>query len=124
MDIRIKTTDYELSPETRSYLDERIASVERLLGDDAAAARCEVELGRDAGGQRHGEHVWFAEINISYPGASEIRATNRAESINAAIDDVKEEVAQQLRKQRTARQGFLRRSGAKLKEMMRWGSAE
>src|SRR3989338_7186431 len=31
MDIRIKTTDYELTSETREYLDDRIASLEKIL---------------------------------------------------------------------------------------------
>lgn len=124
MDIRIKSTDYEITPEVSAYLDERLATIEKMLGSDAVAARCEVELGRDAGGQRHGEHVWIAEVNVSYPGADEIRATNRAESINAAIDDVKEEIIVQLRKQRKAQMSFMRRSGAMLKDLMRWGSAE
>lgn len=99
MDIRIKATDYELTQETRDYLETRLMTLEKLLsGEQASVARYEVELGRAAGRPRHGKNLWFAEIQVIVPGEAPIRATNNAESINAAIDDVKEEVERQLRK--------------------------
>jgi len=122
MNTRIKTTDYEITGEVSSYLDARLATLEKLLGDDAAVARCEVEIGRDAGNMRHGEHVWFAEISVRTPGGMDARATNRAASINAAIDDVKEEVERQLRREKQAHIRVLRKSGAALKRLMRWGA--
>ena len=121
MDIRIKASDYEITPETATYLDEKLASIEKLLASDAELARCEVELGRAAGGQRHGDNLYFAEINLVYPGGNTIHATNNAENVNTAIDDVKEEVVRQLRKQKQLHIRFARKGGAMLKNLMRWG---
>ncbi len=123
MDTRIKTTGYEMTPETSEYLASRLAHVEKLLGDDALTARCEVELGRDAGGQRHGEYVWFAEMQIIAPGSYRIRATNHSASINGAIDDVKEEVERQLKRERKLHIRIARTGGAFAKRLMRFGRA-
>src|SRR3989344_5783290 len=120
MEVRIKTTDYEITTEVSSYLDQRIASIEKLLGDEAETARLEVERGRDAGGQRHGANMWYAEMMVVAPGGMKVRATNRAASINAAIDDVKEEVARQVRRDKQVHIRFLRKSGALAKRWMRW----
>ncbi len=121
MDIRIKATEYQLTPEVSAYLEEKMAAIEKLLGSDADLARCEVEVGRDAGNQRHGEHVWFAEINVRYPGGEPIRVTNNESTVNAAIDMAKDEAVRQLRKSRRTHTRFIRKSGALLKNMMRWG---
>lgn len=120
MDIRIKATDYEMTPATAAYLDERLTSIEKAMGDDALLARCEVELGRDAGRPRHGSNIWFAEILLTYPGGKPIRATNHSESVNGAIDDVKEEVERQLHKEKKLQIGMIKRGGAALKRLMRW----
>jgi ribosomal subunit interface protein len=124
MNTRIKSTDYQITPEVSDYLDTRLLTLEKLLGTDADLARCEVEVGRDAGNQRHGEHMWFAEITIKAPGGLRARASNRASSINAAIDDVKEEVERQLRREKQAHIRILRKSGAAIKNLIRWGDAE
>ena len=121
MDIRIKATNYEMTPEVGNYLDERIASLEKFLGNHADSSRCEVELGRDAGRPRHGKNIWFAEITIIIPGRDRVYARNNSESINGAIDDVKEEVERQLRRERKLHRRFLRKGGAILKNIIRFG---
>jgi ribosomal subunit interface protein len=124
MDIRIKTTDYEMTSETKTYLDERIAHLEKLLGSDAAEARCEVELGRAAGKPRHGANIWFAEIHIISPGGKRVVATNNSESINGAIDDVKVEVERQIKRGRQLHVRLARKSGAALKRFLKLDSGD
>ncbi len=121
MDTRIKGTDYTIPPEIATYLDSRLASIEKLLGEDGGNTRCEVELGRDAGRPKHGANIWFVEINIRVPGGMHVRATNRSESINGAIDDAKEEVERQLRREKSVHRRFLRKTGAYIKDRLRFG---
>ena len=123
MDIRIKTTDYHMTPEVSAYLDERIEAIAKLLASDAEASRCEVEVGRSVGNVKHG-NVWFAEINVESPGVDRMRATADAETVNAAIDQAKDEVVRQLRKYRGFHRRFMRRSGAAFKWMMKFGREE
>lgn len=110
-----------MTPETQMYLNERLSNIEKLLNRDAELTRCEVEIGRDAGRPRHGSNIWFAELNIQSPGGRLIRATNRSESINGAIDDAKEEAVRQIRRERKVHIRMWRRSGAALKRLMRMG---
>ncbi len=119
MNIRIKTTGYEMTPETQTYLNERLQRIEKLLNGDAELSRCEVEIGRDAGNQRHGANLWFAEFNIQSPGGRLVRATNRSENINGAIDDAKAEAERQIRRERKVHIRMWRRGGALAKRLMR-----
>ncbi len=120
MDIRIKTTDYEMAPEVSTYLRERVEGLEKLLSGDSDTSRCEVEIGRDAGGSRHGANMWFAEIHIIQPGFARVYARNNASSVNEAINDVKEEVERQLRREKKLHIRVARKTGAAVKRWMRW----
>jgi len=102
MDIRIKATDYEMTPDIESYLNQRLEALEKYIGENVELARCEVELGRDAGRPRHGKNIYFAEMRVISPGENDVYARNNSESVNGAIDD-------------------LRKSGAMLKRLMRFG---
>lgn len=121
MDIRIKATDYEITPEVSSYLNERLVGLEKLLATDSDNARCEVEIGRDAGGSRHGANMWFAEIHIMQPGFARVYARNNASSVNEAITDVKEEIERQLRREKKLHIRVMRKTGAAVKSWMRFG---
>jgi len=122
MDIRIKTTDYQMVPATQAYLDERIASIEKLLGMEADASRIEVEIGHITA-HKHGV-VWYTEINLLQPGMKLVNARAEGESVNAAIDEVKDEILNQMRKQRQVHRRFLRKGGATLKRLMQFGGTE
>ena len=118
MEIRIKSSDYEITPETAAYLDDKLAMIARLVGDDETA-RCDVEIGRSVGHSQQG-NVWKAEIVLSR-GSERLRAVAEEESINAAIDIVKDEMMQQLRKSKGRFTALSRRAGLKVKEWMRFG---
>src|SRR3989338_3688879 len=121
MNIRIKATNYVLTPEVESYLSERLKSLEKFIGADLDVVRCEVELGRDAGRPRHGANILFAEIAIIVPGRDRVYARNNSESVNGAIDDVKEEVERKLLRERKLHRRIFRKGGAILKRIMRFG---
>ncbi len=121
MDIRIKATDYKFTSDVETYLTNRLNALEKFIGGNAEIARCEVELGRDAGRPRHGKNIYFAEMRVISPGENDVYARNNSESVNGAIDDVKEEVERQLRKRKRTNLYYLRKSGAMLKRLMRFG---
>ncbi len=116
MDIRLKTSDYEMPSETRVYLDSKLTDIGKLLGN---ADRCEVELGRAVGHSQQGK-VWKAEIVVHHEG-DRFRAIAQEESVHAAIDIVKDEILQQLRKYKGRTTTLTRRMGAKLKRLARFG---
>src|SRR3989344_2565352 len=124
MDVRIKATGFQLTPDVGAYLDSRLTHLEKMLGDGATLARCGVELGRDAGRPRHGANIWFAEVTIKAPGGIRARARNNSESINGAIDNVKDEVERQLRSEKRLHMRVLRKTGAAIKRWMKFGRAD
>lgn len=121
MNVRIKAKDIELSTATQKYLNIRILALEKLLGSDAAVSRVEVEVGKAAGKQRHGEHLYFAEFLIRAPRRKPVRAVNHESTINAAIDQAKEEAMRQLRKQKTVKQTETKKEGARIKRKLQSG---
>lgn len=118
MDLRIKTTDYQMVPEVSDYIDERMAAIEKHLGAEGETARIEVNVGR-ASGKHHSEYSWFAEIDVKTPGGVDAHATNNEDSINAAIDRAKEEIMAQLHKGKELHQREIRKTGSAIKESMR-----
>ncbi len=121
MDVRVRATDFQMDTATSQYLQQKLASLEKLLGADAALARCEVELGRSGGAQRHGEYTWFAEIQVMYPGSTRIVARNQEPTIHSAIDQAQDEAMMQLRKEKRLHARVLRKTGAAVKRWMRFG---
>ncbi len=117
METRIKTTDYTITPEVSAYLDEKLATIEKLITDESA--HCDVEIGRAVGHSQQGD-VWKAEITLTFSG-ERLRAIAHEESINAAIDIVKDEMMQQLRKTKGKSVSLSRRAGLKVKEWLRFG---
>jgi len=105
--------------EVADYLDQRIAAVEKLLSDDAATARCEVEVGRAAGHSQQGD-VWRAEFIVIREGERSV-AVATGESVNAAIDLAKDEILQQLRKNKGRNQTLAKRLGGRFKKWTRLG---
>ncbi len=121
MDVRIRASDFEITPAISDYLQSRLEGIEKLLGSDAELARCEVELSRSGGAQRHGEYVWLAEFQITYPGGERVVARNQEPTIQAAIDQAKDEAIVQLRKNRKLHARVMRRTGAAVKRWLRLG---
>lgn len=119
MDIRIKTTNYEITSEVSSYLDEKIQAIEKFLDESDELARCEAEVGRAAGHPERG-NIWRAEINLIFKG-QQLRAEAEAETVNAAIDEVKDDIMQQLHREKRLDIRLARRGGALLKRMMQFG---
>jgi ribosome-associated translation inhibitor RaiA len=117
MDVRQKTTDYDLEPAVSAYLDEKLAAIEKTVTDDAA--RCEVDIGRAAGHPQQGR-IWKAEIILTHFG-ERLTALAQEESPKAAIDIAKDEIVTLLRKTRDRHVTLTRRVGARLKKFARRG---
>ena len=120
MELRIKTTSFDLTPAISAYAEDRLASIEHMLGESSSSSRCEVELGRAAGHSKHGD-VWFAEINLHTPDGRRFFAREEAESMNASIDAVKDEIQMQIRKAKKLERGALKKGGALIKRLLRRG---
>lgn len=116
MEIIFRSKDYELTDDVRNYAEEHLQAVEKHLGSAASGARCEVELGKDH--SKSGD-VYFADISVSVPGTEGAKATATASSVNAAIDQVKDDLLSQFRSRKKLHSRMLKKGGALLKRILR-----
>jgi ribosomal subunit interface protein len=116
--LTVKTTDWTMTDEIARYLDEKLVAIDKLLSDqDADTIRCDVQLGKSR--DQHAE-TWRAEMNLFVGGAMH-RAEAHGETLQAALDEVKDEMSQQLRKTKQKHASLLRKGGAAVKDWLRFG---
>lgn len=96
MKIIIKATNIKLSDGLIQYIEEKIGGLDRFLKrNNPELIEARVEVGKITRGQRQGE-IFRAEVNLGLGGRL-IRAEEKAETLTAAIDLVKDELAREIR---------------------------
>ena len=87
MKIRIKATKIKLTPEIKSYVEKKMAMLEKYLGN-TQVLNCDVEVGMSVGGQNSGK-IYKTEVNLEVPG-SLLRVEKTEKDLFKAIDKVKD----------------------------------
>lgn len=96
MRIIIKATNTKLSPNIDQYIEEKIGGLEKFLKQfNPELVEVRVEIGMVTRDQRHGK-IFRAEVNLSIDGKL-LRAVETGESLQAAIDLVRDELAREIR---------------------------
>ncbi len=111
--INLKATHITITPDVQNYLDKRLLSLEQFIDKDDSGVVCNVELERFVH-HRRGD-VFRAEITLS-TREGVYRAEAKGESVEAAIDKVKDEVVRGLRRKKRKKIHLLRRGGVALKD--------
>ncbi len=97
MKIIVKGTNIKLSPSINQYIEEKIGGLKKFLKkNNPELTEAQVEVGRITRGQRQGD-IFRAEVNLNI-GGQFFRVEETAESLMAAIDLVKDELAGEIRK--------------------------
>lgn len=97
MRIIIKGTNIKFSPSINQYIKEKIGGLEKFLKKfNPELIEARVEVGKITRGQRQGD-IFRAEVNLSINGQL-FRAERTEESLMAAIDLVKDELAREIRR--------------------------
>lgn len=117
MVVRVTGLDYEVSQDDRAYLDERLASIDRALGQEADRAVYEAEIGK-IDTHAHSGTIWKATIAVTY-GKEHSFAEATGETVRAAIDAVKDELLNAIRKQRSLHRRLLRKGSQVIKRLVR-----
>lgn len=116
MRYNIKGTNLAVTLENRAYVEKKLGSLDKFVGD-LDAARVDVELKFEPlwDGQRY-----YAELMFYEPGLSEpLRAEARGDALHEAIDLVAGELFRELTKTKRKRLDVFRRSAVKVKEYLR-----
>lgn len=117
--INVKTTNCDMTPDVQAYIDGKLHALHKLVvvEDEDAEVICEIEIEK-ALEQQHGP-IWRAEMNLTVNGEL-FRAETKGESINEALDELKDEMSKRLRRAKGKQTDMLRRGGAAIKKMLRF----
>ena len=115
--LTIKTTEWTMTDEIRTYLDEKLLAIDKLIDSDPETVRCDVELGK---ARENHAHAFRAEMNLFIGGAM-VRSEATGETLQVALDEVKDEIVRQLKKSKQKHTSLLRRGGASVKNWLRFG---
>lgn len=119
MRLTLKATGITIRPDTRDYLDKRLASLGKLIDWNDESVMVAAELGRTTRHHQSGD-VFYAELTV-YRGKESFRAVADAQTVTAAIDAMRDELARELASQKGRRLSLVRRSGTFAKELLRSG---
>ncbi len=118
MNLTIKATHHKLSPASRALIEEKMEALRKFTNEDESATlTCEIEESMSV--ERAGAK-YRAEGNLTINGTL-FRAEALGETLEAAVDAVRDELVREVRQSRGKARRLLRRGGAALKEMLRFG---
>lgn len=94
MQISIKATNIELTPAIEEYINQKIGSLEKFIS--AQYCKVYVEVGKTTQHHRRG-NIFRAKVNMELPGKL-IRSEAEEWDLRVAIDRVKDELQQELKR--------------------------
>ena len=100
MQINIKATKIELSAKLKIYTEEKMAMLEKYLGE-VQATNCDVEL-ENINVNQHKGKIFRCETNLSVPGKL-LRVEKTEEDIYKAVDKVKDHLTRSIKRYKEKR---------------------
>ena len=119
MNIQFTAVNYELTVDETSLFEEKLSTLEKFSGKGQKEVYLHVTLGKATEAHQHGG-IWFAEGNINVNGKKYF-AKATTESLRGAVDEVLAELSRELSKAKDKRGSFVKRGGAKIKNLLRFG---
>jgi hypothetical protein len=119
MNITIKATKYELSPQTEAIIEEKLAAPLRLLGKESDRALLEIEIEEAPPEGRSSEPCRLVarliiDDKVYYADAVKPNP-------ESAADKVRSELEAEIRHSRGRASRLVKRGGAMIKQMLRFG---
>lgn len=119
MNITIKASKYQLSPETEALIEEKLAAPLRLLGEEGDRALLEIEIENAPAEGRSSEPCRLVArliIDGKVFHAEAVKPTPES-----AADRVRSELEAEIRHSRGRAERLWKRGGSAIKEMLRFG---
>ena len=114
--IDIRANSIELTPAIEEYIYKKAESFDKYI-EGGDGARLYVEIEKTTAHHRQGE-VFRAEFNLS-TSKGQFRAEEEASDLYAALDEVKDELLSEIRKEKDKHQTLLKRGHQKVKDFLR-----
>ena len=115
MKILIKGTNLELTDALKSYVEEKIGTVERFF-ENIIEARVELEKTLP----QHTGEVFRCEVNLTVPMKGVLRAESTRDDLYAAIDMVIPKLHEEIEKYKGKRFSRDRKFGRYIKSFFAW----
>ncbi len=96
MKVSIKATNLNLTPAIKKAIEEKIATLDKFIPHADASVEAFVEVALETRHHKKGK-IYYAEANIKVPGKI-VRAEAKEEDIYQAINKVKDELQELLKK--------------------------
>ncbi|MDD4930944.1 MAG: ribosome-associated translation inhibitor RaiA [Candidatus Colwellbacteria bacterium] len=97
MKVNIKTKNFELTEAIREYIETKMEHLNKLTSDWSIEGSAELDFEVAKETQHHNKgDVYYAEANLKVPGKL-IRAEKNSDDLHAAIDSVKDILAEQIK---------------------------
>ncbi len=117
MRINFKVTNMELTPAIQAYAESKIGPLSILLPSDGEP-QAFLEIGRTSNHHKQGEDVFRAEIKIKVAG-KEFFAEENGGDLYASIDKVKDEIAREIKKEKSRGKTLFVRGARKIKKRIK-----
>ena len=118
MKINFKATNMELTEAVKQYAEEKITKLTKYIPDQPdIEVKAQVELGKEVGDQRAGD-IFLAELNMEVSGQF-YRAAAEKDDLYAAIDQMRDEAARVLKKDKGRKNSLYRQGGSKIKNFLK-----
>ena len=112
----VLTKNLELTEALEEYIERRFSKIDRLVPDDESDTFAAIEVGKVVGDQRKGQ-IYRAEMNLEVQGKL-YRAASEEENLHTAIDNVREDILRELKRDKGKRTQSLRDGGRAIKNML------
>lgn len=117
MKINIKATNIHLDQATHEYLQKKIDMLDRVIDPSDTSVFCEVEVGKTTNHHKSGD-VFRTEINLTKDGKF-FRAVAEESTLNATIDEAKDQLLSELKNYKSKKMTLVRRGGATVKNLIK-----
>lgn len=96
LNVNIKATGIELTPEISSYLNKKISALQKFITDEDTGAFANIEIGKMTNHHKLG-NIFFTEINFRI-GNEDFRIKAQGESLISSMDGAKDMALEAVRR--------------------------
>ena len=115
--INFKLTQTEITENLKNVTENKLRSLDKFIGE--APAICDVEFERVTNHHQQGD-IHRVEVNLEVNGKL-FRAAATADSFEKAVDEVRSDLDEEMRRARGKEGTMLKKGGRRLKEWLRFG---
>ncbi len=120
MNITIKAPQHDLTLAMRELIEGKFSALEKLVANPASPATLSCEIEESIAVERAGAK-FRAEGNLRVDGKL-FRAEGTSSTLEGAVDCVRDDLMREVRNARGKERGLMKRGGAAIKQMLRFGN--